>query len=74
MARGRTGKRERQARKRHRRARIYSGALSAGLKVGHSHYWRHFVRYLVTETVADIKLKSLGAEPRSAGGDSAPLD
>jgi len=46
------GKRERTARKRHRRARYSTGAMSGWLKVGSKHFRRELRRALA---VADVE-------------------
>lgn len=63
--RKRPGKRERQARKRHRRARVWSstwGASVGWLKVGRSHSGRQLRRYVSVMAVADAEQLAKGAK------------
>jgi hypothetical protein len=59
MRRCNPGKRERAARKRHRRARYITGAMSDWLKVGSSHSRR---RIRQVPTVADAETLAKGAK------------
>jgi hypothetical protein len=64
MRRNNPGKRERQAGKRHRRARITMGAMSVTLKVGHKHFRRCMRRFF---SVADTETTC----KRCQGGQTA---
>lgn len=60
MKRQTLGMRERQARKRHRRARVGAGAVVDMLKVGRKHYMR-FLRRIDRPAVAESEKRANGA-------------
>ncbi len=60
MKRQTLGMRERQARKRHRRARVGTGAVVDMLKVGRKHYQR-FCRRIHRQAVAEFEKRTNGA-------------
>ena len=67
----RPGKRERDARKRHRRGLVWSSnmpAVSGPLKLGSKHLRRHLHAFL---SVADTR-NNRGKSPRSPGGSDSP--